>query len=38
MQVIDQLIAEGVLVDPALVRQQQDPDDPNHVIVHIDPE
>jgi hypothetical protein len=38
MQVIDQLVAEGVLVDPALVRQQQDPDDPNHVIVHINPE
>jgi hypothetical protein len=36
MQVIDGLIAEGTLVDPARVRQEQDPDDPHHIIVHID--
>jgi hypothetical protein len=38
MQVIDRLVADGVLVDPARVRQSQDPDDPQHTIVHIDPQ
>jgi hypothetical protein len=36
MQVIDGLVRDGVLVNPTRVRQQQDPNDPTHVIVHID--
>jgi hypothetical protein len=38
MQVIDRLVADGVLVDPRRVRRRQDPDNPQHTIVHIDPE
>lgn len=37
MQRVDELVADGVLVDPARVRQEVDPDDPHHIIVHIDP-
>ena len=35
-QVVDGLVADGVLVDPARVRQEQDPHDPTHIIVHIE--
>lgn len=38
MQVIDRLVADGTLIDPRRVRQQQDPNDPDHTIVHIDPD
>lgn len=37
-QVIDGLVADGALVDPARVRWHEDPDDPMHIIVHVDPE
>lgn len=37
-QVIDRLVAGGILVDPARVRTRQDPNDPTHTIVNIDPE
>ncbi|MFG1872098.1 hypothetical protein [Micromonospora arborensis] len=35
MQVVDGLVADGVVVDPIRVRQAQDPNDPQHTIVHI---
>ncbi|MFG2046113.1 hypothetical protein ACGFIW_01615 [Micromonospora sp. NPDC048935] len=38
MQVIDAMVADGTLVDPARVRQVQDPDDPTHTIVWISPD
>lgn len=34
-QRIDELVRAGVLVDPRLVRQRQDPDDPERTIVEI---
>lgn len=37
MQRVDELVADGVLVDPARVRQDVDPDDPDHIIIRIDP-
>lgn len=37
MQVVDGLVGDGTLVDPRRVRQQQDPDDPHHIIVKIEP-
>lgn len=36
MDRIDSLVRNGVLVDPARVRQEQDPDDPDRIIVHIE--
>lgn len=35
-QMVDGLVADGVLVDPRRVRQVQDPDDPTHIILHIE--
>lgn len=37
-QVIDGLVADGVVVDPVRVRQVQDRSDPNHIIVTILPD
>lgn len=36
--IIDGLVADGVLVDPARVTWREDPDDPTHIIVDIRPE
>ena len=38
MQVIDGLVADGALIDPARVHRHEDPADPTHIIVDIDPE
>ena len=37
-QRIDEMVRTGVLVDPARVHRREDPDDPLHVIVDINPE
>lgn len=38
MQVVDGMVDDGTLVDPALVQQVQDPNDPTHTIVRISPD
>jgi len=34
-QIIDDMVRDGVLVDPALVRWREDPDDPDRIIVDV---
>ena len=38
MEVVDGLVRDGLIVDPARVRQMQDPHDPTHIIVTVDPD